>query len=89
MAARRPNACAWPTASHWWPCSCCGCPALSRTGERAWALAAHSAVKLTEDFDATGSTLQLQLPATRSDALKNHLRDATRNRVRFAEPDPE
>ena len=53
------------------------------------ALAAHSAVKLTEDFDATGSTLQLQLPATRSDALKNHLRDATRNRVRFAEPDPE
>ncbi|MET0808457.1 MAG: YigZ family protein [Pseudoxanthomonas sp.] len=53
------------------------------------ALALHSAVKLGEDFDASGVTLQLQLPAQRMAALKNHLRDATRNRVRFIEPDSE
>ena len=53
------------------------------------ALALHSAAKLGEDFDAQGATLQLRLPAERTDGLKNHLRDATRNRVRFAEPDPE
>lgn len=53
------------------------------------ALALHSAEKLGEDFDADGATLRLRLPADRSDALKNHLRDATRNRVRFAESDSE
>ena len=53
------------------------------------ALALHSAIKLREEFNSAGATLQLRLPADRSDALKNHLRDATRNRARFIEPDPE
>ena len=53
------------------------------------ALALHSATKLREEFNSAGATLQLQLPAERTDALKYHLRDATRNRARFIEPDPE
>ena len=53
------------------------------------ALAPHSALKLGEAFDAAGVTLQLRLPVQRVAALKNHLRDATRNRVRFTEPDSE
>ena len=53
------------------------------------ALPAFAAEKLAEDFDETGAVLRIGLPAERVDALKTHLRDATRNRVRFAESDPE
>lgn len=53
------------------------------------ALPAFAAEKLAEDFDETGAVLRIGLPADRVDALKTHLRDATRNRVRFAESDPE
>jgi uncharacterized YigZ family protein len=53
------------------------------------ALGSWSAEKISEDFHETGVTLRLRLPAARLDALKNHLRDATRNRVRFAESDAE
>ena len=53
------------------------------------ALPAYGAEKLAEDFDETGAVLRISLPADRLDALKTHLRDATRNRVRFAESDPE
>jgi uncharacterized YigZ family protein len=47
------------------------------------ALAQFGAEKLAEDFLADGATLRLRLPAQRVDALKIHLRDATRNRVRW------
>jgi len=53
------------------------------------ALPAYGAEKLDEDFNETGAALRISLPANRVDALKTHLRDATRNRVRFAESDPE
>ena len=53
------------------------------------ALPAFDAEKLGEDFHETGAALRIRLPADRLDALKSHLRDATRNRVRFAESDPE
>ena len=53
------------------------------------ALAAWSAEKMSEDFHETGVDLRLRLPVAHLDALKNHLRDATRNRVRFAESDAE
>ena len=53
------------------------------------ALPAYDAVKQQEDFSETGATLRLLLPASRVDALKSHLRDATRNRVRFVESDSE
>jgi len=49
------------------------------------ALASHAADKLDERFDESGATLQVRLPADRADALKTHLRDATRNRVRVVE----
>lgn len=48
-------------------------------------LAQFGAEKLGEDFLAEGAVLRLRLPADRLDALKTHLRDATRNRVRFGE----
>ena len=51
------------------------------------ALAAHAAEKLSEDFDENGARLRLRLPAERVDALKIHLRDATRDRVRFEQSD--
>ncbi len=51
------------------------------------ALAAHAAEKLSEDFDENGARLSLRLPADRVDALKIHLRDATRDRVRFEQSD--
>ncbi|RZA29986.1 MAG: YigZ family protein [Lysobacteraceae bacterium] len=53
------------------------------------ALPAYDAVKQQEDFSETGAALRLLLPASRVDALKSHLRDATRNRVRFIESEPE
>lgn len=49
------------------------------------ALAGHAADKLEERFDESGATLHVRLPADRSNALKTHLRDATRNRVRVVE----
>lgn len=48
------------------------------------ALAAFDAEKLDESFDIAGAVLRLRLPADRVDTLKDHLRDATRDRVRFA-----
>ena len=53
------------------------------------ALPAYDAVKQQEDFSETGAALRLLLPASRVDALKSHLRDATRNRVRFIESESE
>lgn len=50
------------------------------------ALAPHLATRLQESFDENGALLTLELPADRADALKNHLRDATRNRVRVVDP---
>ena len=47
------------------------------------ALAAFDAEKLSERFDENGARLGLRLPVERIDALKIHLRDATRDRVRF------
>lgn len=52
------------------------------TGAVHAALAAHGADKLDEQFDATGSRLQLRLPADRLEALREQLRDATRDRAR-------
>jgi uncharacterized YigZ family protein len=49
------------------------------------ALSFHQAEKLGESFDESGALLRLQMPETRVDALKIHLRDATRNRVRFVD----
>ena len=51
------------------------------------ALVAHAAEKLSEDFDTNGARLGLRLPADRVDALKTHLRDTTRDRVRFEQSD--
>jgi uncharacterized YigZ family protein len=45
------------------------------------ALAGFGAEKLDERFDAGGVRLRLSLPADRADALRTHLRDATRDRV--------
>jgi uncharacterized YigZ family protein len=53
------------------------------TGAVHAALAAHGADKLDEQFDATGSRLQLRLPAGRLEALREQLRDATRDRARL------
>lgn len=47
------------------------------------ALAAHAAIKLEETFASDGLHLRLSLPADRVEALKAHLRDASRDRVRF------
>jgi putative IMPACT (imprinted ancient) family translation regulator len=49
------------------------------------ALAGFGAEKLEEAFAADGLRLRLSLPADRADALQAHLRDATRDRVRFAQ----
>jgi uncharacterized YigZ family protein len=48
------------------------------------AIAAHGANKLDERFDADGLHLRLRLPADCVDGLKAQLRDATRDRIRFA-----
>ena len=48
------------------------------------ALAAHMATKLDEMFGSEGVRLRVSLPRDRADALKMHLRDATRDRARVA-----
>ena len=50
------------------------------------ALVANGAAKLDERFDAAGATLRVRLPMDQADDLKTRLRDATRDRVRFAAP---
>jgi uncharacterized YigZ family protein len=57
------------------------------TGAVHAALAAHGADKLDEQFDTTGSRLQLRLPADRLEALREQLRDATRDRARVIDAD--
>ncbi|MEZ0469846.1 IMPACT family protein [Luteimonas salinilitoris] len=47
------------------------------------ALEAFAAEKLDEAFAPDGARFRLRLPELRADDLKTHLRDATRNRVRF------
>lgn len=49
------------------------------------ALAAHSARKLDESFDADGALLDIEVPTDAMDALKTRLRDATRDRIRIIE----
>lgn len=49
------------------------------------ALGLHHAGKLSENFDESGALLRLRIPDGYVDALKSHLRDATRNRVRFVD----
>lgn len=46
-------------------------------------LPAFSATKQGEAFDADGARIALELPSEQADALKNRLRDATRDRARF------
>ena len=47
------------------------------------ALEAFEAEKVDEQFDAAGARFALRLPAARVDALRIHLRDASRDRIRF------
>ena len=54
---------------------------FEHTGVVHAALAAHEAEKLDETFDTSGATLTLRLPSGRVDALRAHLRDATRDQV--------
>lgn len=60
------------------------CP-FADSGEVHAALAAFNAEKKEESFDAEGVRFTLIVSLDRIDALKARLRDATRNRVRFAE----
>ena len=50
------------------------------------ALQAHAAEKTGERYLADGAVLSLRLPASQATALQLRLRDATRDRVRFAAP---
>ena len=59
------------------------CP-FAHLGDAHAALNAAGASKSGESFDADGVTLRVRLPADRVDDLKTRLRDATRDRVRFA-----
>lgn len=59
------------------------CP-FAHLGDAHAALNAAGADKSGEHFDTDGVTLQVRLPADRVDDLKTRLRDATRDRVRFA-----
>jgi uncharacterized YigZ family protein len=59
------------------------CP-FAHLGDAHAALNAVGASKSAESFDADGVTLRVRLPADRVDDLKTRLRDATRDRVRFA-----
>lgn len=47
------------------------------------ALDAYAAEKIDEQFDATGARFQLRLPTAGLDGLRVHLRDASRDRIRF------
>lgn len=59
------------------------CP-FAHLGDAHAALNAAGASKSGESFDTDGVTLRVRLPADRVDDLKTRLRDATRDRVRFA-----
>ena len=59
------------------------CP-FANLGDAHAALNAVEASKIDERFDANGVNLRVRLPAERVDDLKTRLRDATRDRVRFA-----
>ncbi|MFD0325057.1 IMPACT family protein [Lysobacter gummosus] len=50
------------------------------------ALNAFGAEKAEERFDADGAHVRIRLPASQLPALKDQLRDATRNRVRLNSP---
>jgi len=60
------------------------CP-FAHLGDVHAAMQAFAAQKCSENFDSEGVRLRVRLPADRVDGLKNRLRDATRDRVRFAE----
>lgn len=60
--------------------------AFADTGAVHAALGAHAATALQERFDAQGTRLSLRLPAGHLEALRNQLRDATRDRVRVDAP---
>lgn len=55
------------------------------TGAVHGALVASAAERLDERFDGDGVRLRVRVPADRADALKSHLREATRDRVRLLE----
>lgn len=57
---------------------------FAHLGDAHAALNATGASKSAESFDADGVHLRVRLPADRVDDLKTRLRDATRDRVRFA-----
>ena len=61
------------------------CP-FANLGDAHAAINATGAIKSDEYFDSEGVTLSIRLPADRVDDLKTRLRDATRDRVRFATP---
>ena len=46
-------------------------------------LDAFEAEKIGEAFDTAGARFSLRLPAARVEALRTHLRDASRDRIRF------
>ena len=57
--------------------------AFEHAGSAHAALAAHSAAKLEENYDADGLILRLHLPEAQFDALAATLRDATRGQARL------
>jgi len=57
------------------------------TGAVHAAMAQYRAKKISEDFDTQGCRLVLRLPTDNVATLKEQLRDATRNRVRFSNDD--
>jgi putative IMPACT (imprinted ancient) family translation regulator len=59
------------------------CPFI-HLGDAHAALNAAGAIKSDERFDTDGVFFRIRLPADRVDDLKTRLRDATRDRVRFA-----
>lgn len=56
------------------------------TGAVHAALEAHAATRLEEHFTAEGTRLSVRLRADRRDALREQLRDATRDRAHLATP---
>ena len=57
------------------------------TGAVHAALETHAAARLGEHFDAEGTRLTIRVPLDHVDALRVHLRDATRDRVRIDVPE--